>query len=68
MIYSFSVRSSLKKMKRIKAEWSDGIVTEILSDLRDFGSDRFAEGINVICNSGDLLESLTKSIFVKSPR
>ena len=60
--------AALAKSKRNKAAGPDGIVTEMLTALDDFGIKKITELINEIYNSGEIPEELSRSIFIALPK
>ena len=55
-------------MKTNKAAGPDGIVTEMVTALDDFGIEKLTEVTNEIYESGEIPEDLSKSIFIALPK
>ena len=62
------VRQAIKSMKSNKAMGLDGISIEIIPSLDDLGVDVITKLINMIYDTGEIPEDLTKSIFIALPK
>ena len=62
------VRQAIKSIKSNKAVGSDGISTEMIQSLDELGVDAITKLINVIHDTGEILEDLTKSLSAALPR
>lgn len=67
-ILKTKVEVAMAKLNRNKAVGPDGIVTEMLIALDDFGIEKITEIINEIYNNGDIPEDLSRSIFIALPK
>ena len=62
------VSAAVAHTKRNKAASLDGIVVEMIEALEDFGINALTVIINEICDSGNIPEDLSKSIFIALPK
>ena len=62
------VRQAIKSMKSNKATSPDGISTEMIQRLDELDVDTITKLINDICDTGEIPEDLTKSIFIALPK
>ena len=62
------IRFAVKKAKVKKAPGPDGVYTEMLKILDDFGIKRITDIANEIYNSGTIPDDLAKSVFVALPK
>ena len=60
--------TAIAKMKLSKSAGPDGIVTEMITALEDYGIDKLTDVINKIYDSGEFQADLCKSIFVIIPK
>ncbi len=67
-ILKSEVQATVNKMKKNKAAGPDEIVTEMITALEDFGTEKLTDVINEVYNSGDIPEDLSKSIFIALPK
>ena len=68
IILLFEVRAALKKMRNNKAPGPDGITTETINALDDFGIDNITKLANEISDNGKIPEDLCRSIFIMIPK
>lgn len=64
----FKVRSILAKMNKNKVAELDEIVIELLRVFDGLGLDEVTEVINVLYDSGEILEGFSRSVFVALPK
>jgi len=62
------VRTAIRMMKKNKAAGPDGVVTEMIHALEDYGVDKLTEVINKIYEDGKFPEDLSRSIFITLPK
>ena len=62
------VREAIRRMKKNKAAGPDGIVTEMVFALEEYGIERLTAVINRIYEDGKFPEDLSKSIFITLPK
>ena len=62
-ILASEVGEAIRRMKSNKAAGPDGIVTEMVVALEDFGIKKLTEVINQIYKDGQFPEDLSKSII-----
>ena len=62
------IRSAIKQMKTGKALGPDGIVTEMIEALEEFGVDILYDLLNEIYNTGIMSEDTSKSILIALPK
>ena len=62
------VERAIKNSQLGKAPGEDGITTEMLKLLEDFGIDKLTELFNAIYETGDFPEDLLMSIFITLPK
>ena len=68
IILLFEVRAALQKMRNNKAPGPDGITTEMINALDDFGIDNITKLANEISDNGKIPEDLCRSIFIMIPK
>ena len=62
------VEKAIKNTQLGKAPGEDGITTEMLKILEDFGIDKLTELFNLIYSSGEFPEELLMSVFITLPK
>ena len=62
------VEKAIKMTQLGKAPGDDGITTEMIKILEDFGIDKLTELYNLIYSSGDIPEELLMSVFITLPK
>ena len=67
-IMKAEVERAIKNSQLGKAPGEDGITTEMLKLLEDFGIDKLTELFNAIYETGDFPEDLLMSIFITLPK
>ena len=67
-ILKSEVRAALQKMKRKKAAGPDEVIMEMIDALEDFGIEKLTKVLNVVYDSGEIPEDLSKSIFIALPK
>ena len=58
------VRTAIRMMRKNKAAGPDGVVTEMIDALEDYGVDKMTEVINKIYDDGKFPEDESISIFI----
>ena len=67
-ILKSEVRNALRKSQNGKAPGDDGITTEMLKLLEDFGVEKMTELFNDIYSSGHIPDELLKSVYITLPK
>ena len=67
-ILQSEVRTAVTMMNKGKSAGPDGIVTEMIEALEDFGIEELTKIINKIYEEGNIPEELCKSIFIALPK
>ena len=62
------VENAIRKTPSGKAPGADGITTEIIKILDDFGIDKLLDLYNNMYNTGHIPEELLRSIFITIPK
>ena len=67
-IMECEVRHALKKMKDGKATGADGIASEMINALEDYGLERTTKLLNKIYDTGKIPDDMKKSVFIPLPK
>ena len=67
-ILKTEVRTAIKRAKTNKAPGADGVTTEMIKALEEFGVEKLSDLYNDIYESGNLPEDFLESVFVTLPK